>query len=67
MALVPRPDSSILQNTVKDRVAIVTGAARGIGFTTASLLASHGARVMLVDLSEEALKHACSEIGLGST
>lgn len=66
MALVPRPDSDTLQNTVKDKVAIVTGAARGIGFATASLLASHGARVILVDLSEEALKHACSEIGLRS-
>ena len=67
MALVPRPDPAILQDTVKDKVAIITGAARGIGFATASLLASHGARVILVDISEEALKHACSEIGLGST
>lgn len=67
MALVPRPESNILQNAIKDKVAIVTGAARGIGFATASLLASNGARVILVDISEEALKHTCSEIGLGST
>lgn len=66
MTLVPRPDSNILQDTVKDKVAIVTGAARGIGFATAFLLAGHGARAVLVDLSEEALKPASSEIGLGS-
>lgn len=67
MALVTRPDSTTLQSAVKDKVAIVTGAARGIGFATASLLANHGARVILVDISEEALKTACSDLGLGST
>ena len=67
MALVSRPDTSTLQKTVKGKVAIVTGAARGIGFATASLFANHGAQVILVDISGEALKNACSEIGFGST
>ncbi|MEJ3747980.1 SDR family oxidoreductase [Actinomycetes bacterium KLBMP 9797] len=38
------------------RVAIVTGAARGIGQATAVLLAEHGARVVCADLDADALK-----------
>jgi 3-oxoacyl-[acyl-carrier protein] reductase len=38
---------------VSGRVAIVTGAARGIGLATARLLAERGHRVVAVDLDEE--------------
>lgn len=44
------------------RVAIVTGAARGIGFASASRLAAAGARVMLADLDEAAVKQAAGAI-----
>lgn len=37
---------------LRDRVAIVTGAARGIGAATATLLALHGARVVVSDIDE---------------
>jgi NAD(P)-dependent dehydrogenase (short-subunit alcohol dehydrogenase family) len=63
MASTPRPNPDTVRSFVKDRVALVTGAARGIGFATAALLAQHGAPVVLVDLHEEDLKKACAEIG----
>jgi 3-oxoacyl-[acyl-carrier protein] reductase len=44
------------------RTAIVTGAARGIGFGVASHLAGAGARVLLVDVDEQALSEAASQV-----
>jgi len=38
---------------LQDKVAIVTGGARGIGEATARLIASHGAAVMIADQSAE--------------
>ncbi|GAA4712526.1 SDR family NAD(P)-dependent oxidoreductase [Phytohabitans rumicis] len=45
------------------RVAIVTGAARGIGQATAALLAEHGARVVCADLDGDALKQTVELLG----
>ena len=39
---------------VKDRVAIVTGAAQGIGATYAKALAADGAKVVIADLLDGA-------------
>ncbi|OWV78525.1 glucose dehydrogenase [Rhizobium sp. N122] len=45
------------------KVAAVTGAASGIGLECAKALLAAGARVVLVDRNEEALKQICSTLG----
>ena len=46
------------QGRLNDRVAIVTGAARGIGLAAAERLAREGARVLLCDIDAEVLAEA---------
>ncbi len=41
---------------MKDQVIIITGAAMGLGYAAAEVLASKGAKLALVDYNEEALK-----------
>ena len=47
---------------LKDRVAIVTGAASGIGAASALAMASEGARVLVVDLNESGAKTTVERI-----
>jgi NAD(P)-dependent dehydrogenase (short-subunit alcohol dehydrogenase family) len=44
------------------KVALVTGAARGIGFETARALIARGASVTVVDLDEEAARRAAAQL-----
>src|SRR5215211_1354024 len=45
-----------------DKVAIVTGSARGIGRATAELLCEHGAKVVINDLDGDVAEQTASEI-----
>jgi 3-oxoacyl-[acyl-carrier protein] reductase len=45
-----------------DKVAIVTGSARGIGRATAELLSEHGAKVVINDLDKDAAEEAAGQI-----
>jgi 3-oxoacyl-[acyl-carrier protein] reductase len=46
-----------------EKVAIVTGSARGIGRATAELLAEHGAKILINDLDADAATEAAGAIG----
>ena len=46
----------------QDQVAVVTGAARGLGFALATLLAERGARVFMVDRESDAIETAAARL-----
>ena len=46
-----------------DKVAIVTGSARGIGRATAEILIEHGAKVLINDLDGDVAQQTASELG----
>ncbi|MFI9553422.1 3-oxoacyl-ACP reductase [Nonomuraea endophytica] len=48
---------------LQDRVAVITGAGSGIGLATARRFAEEGARVVCVDIDEDAGKKAAEEVG----
>jgi 3-oxoacyl-[acyl-carrier protein] reductase len=49
-------------NRLKDKVAIITGAAKGIGFSTAQRFAQEGAIVIIADMNLESVKEAAAKI-----
>jgi NAD(P)-dependent dehydrogenase (short-subunit alcohol dehydrogenase family) len=48
---------------LSDQIALVTGAGSGLGAATASLLAEHGARVVLADIHKEAAGEVAAQFG----
>ena len=49
-------------NSLKDKVALISGAARGIGAQTARRMAEAGATVVIGDVLEDLAKETVSEI-----
>ncbi len=47
---------------LKDKVAVITGAARGIGFSIAEMLSEHGATSVIIDIDQEAVSTAVQKI-----
>jgi len=52
-----------MDQDLSEKVVAITGAASGIGLECARSLLAAGARVVLIDRAEEALKTLCSELG----
>ena len=50
---------------LKDRVAIITGSAQGIGYTTAELFAAEGAKVVVVDVNAELAVQSAAKLAGG--
>jgi 3-oxoacyl-[acyl-carrier protein] reductase len=62
------PRLSKLSRSIAGRVAVVTGAASGMGRATSHLLADEGAKVAVVDVVGDGVKHVVDEIvGAGGT
>jgi NAD(P)-dependent dehydrogenase (short-subunit alcohol dehydrogenase family) len=53
----------VAMNGFDGRVAIITGAASGIGLAIAERLASAGARLVMTDLDGDAVQHAAATLG----
>ena len=55
-----------MRKQMDDKISLITGGAGSIGMAAARLLAAEGAKVMLVDLNEAALRKAVADVGKDS-
>ena len=57
------PRLTTLSRSIQGKIAIVTGAASGMGRATAHLFADEGARLAIVDINDDGLQAVAQEIG----
>ena len=57
-------NDSYCNTTIRDKVVVITGGARGTGFATATALHNLGARVALGDVDEAKLKQSATTLGV---
>jgi NAD(P)-dependent dehydrogenase (short-subunit alcohol dehydrogenase family) len=55
----------LMANQMQGKICVITGGAGSIGAAAAKLLVAEGAKVMLVDLEESALRNAAAAAGSG--
>src|SRR5690242_17654377 len=66
MTSITRPSPEELAKGVQSKVILITGSASGIGLAIASLLAAHGAQIVIVDLKEDRCESAAKLVGNGA-
>jgi 3-oxoacyl-[acyl-carrier protein] reductase len=66
MTTHPTTQKSSAAARLTGKVALVTGAASGMGLATAERLTREGARVALVDINAEAVRAAAARVGVGA-
>ena len=52
-----------MNESMKTKVAAITGAASGIGLECARTLVAEGAKVVLIDRAKDRLTQLCAELG----
>ncbi|CAA2985607.1 secoisolariciresinol dehydrogenase-like isoform X2 [Olea europaea var. sylvestris] len=58
--------TSTFVRRLEGKVALITGAASGIGESTARLFSKHGAKVLIADIKDDSGKKVCEDLGQSS-
>ncbi|KAI3450745.1 hypothetical protein Pfo_007410 [Paulownia fortunei] len=59
--------ASTFLRRLEGKVAVITGAASGIGESTARLFSKHGAKVLIADVQDDLAENVCKDLGSSST